>query len=166
MPDFAKALKEEIQRLARKEVKQETALLKKENIALKRRIAELNKRLERVEKRSRKVIKAVSPHIEEAEASPAGEVDSARVSAKMMRNLRDKWDITQGDMALLLGVSPQSVYQWERKEGRLNLRREPKAAVVAIRDLGKRDVMKRLADLKGTDAKNAAGTRRPRRKKA
>lgn len=166
MPDFAKALKEEIQRLARKEVKQEAAALKKENIALKRRVADLNKRLDRLEKKNRKVIKAVSPQIEQAEASPSSEVDSARISAKMIRKLRDKWDITQGDMALLLGVSPQSVYQWERKEGRLNLRREPKAAVVAIRDMGKREVMQRLAELKGTDAENAAGTRRSRRKTA
>lgn len=45
MPHIARILKEEIQRLARKEVKVATAVLRKDTIALKRAVAELKRRV-------------------------------------------------------------------------------------------------------------------------
>jgi len=44
----------------------------------------------------------------------------------------------------LLDVSAQSVYQWERNLGSLNLRQRTLQAVNEVRDLGKREVRHRL----------------------
>jgi DNA-binding transcriptional regulator YiaG len=145
MPNIAKLLKDEIQRLARKEVKTSIAGLRKDNSRLKRTAADFKRRLatlESVQKRlaARTDAKSVSrPSIEDAA------VKSARITGKMIRSIRKRLGISQDAFARLVGVSSQTVYMWEHKNGRIALRGKGKAAIVGIRKLGKREVKKMLS---------------------
>ncbi len=146
MPNVAKLLKDEIERLARKEIRKTTDALHKENMALRRALSELKRRLETLEKADKKPARTKIESRPEMETEKTAETSNARFSGKTIRNLRQKWSITQGELASLVGVSSQAVYQWERKDGRLRLRNSTYEALMALRPLGARDVRKRLED--------------------
>lgn len=140
MPNIASVLKEEVVRLARKELRTATEGLKKavathrtEIAALKRRIAVLEKGLARGEKkRAASVEQAGSPE----------DATRIRYSAKRLARQREKLGISAADMGLLLGVSAQTVYNWEAEKSRP--RRSQLAAIAALRGIGKRQVKARL----------------------
>ncbi len=151
MPDIRQVLREEIQRLARKEVRDALAGLQRENRELRKTIAELRRRVAALEKTggpasaSRRSAVA-APSIDDG---PNASVDEsalgARINSKMIKRMRERLDLTQAALATLLGVSAQTVYQWERKNGPLQLRGRTRAAVVEVRSLGKREAMRRLS---------------------
>lgn len=139
MPNIMKALKEEIQRLARKEIKAVTASLHKDNVALKRAAADLKRRIAALERDHRQLLKQVGKRQEEAAQSQDSEVDKARITAKMIRSIRAKLNLSQAELGVLLGVNAQSVYQWEHKEGRLTFRGNTRAAIVALRKMKRKE---------------------------
>ena len=61
-----------------------------------------------------------------------------------MRELRAKFDMSQGQFARLLGVSPPSVGNWERKRGRLNLQARTLGVLSTVEKLTKKKAWKRL----------------------
>lgn len=145
MPNIAVVLKEEVLRLARKEVRNETEGLKKatakyraEIAELKRRVAALEKQLARTEKKS--AASQAEVNVDSVDAT------KLRFSAKGLRALRQKLELSATDLALLLGVSAQTVYNWEAETTRP--RAEQIAAIAAIRGIGKREVGVRLAQAK------------------
>ena len=119
MPNIAKMLKDEIQRLARREIKAAVDGLRKDNAALKHTVADMKRRLAQVEGMSKRL--AVKPaakqsvSAEAAEENGDGEANRARISGKMIRALRAKLDLSQDAFARLAGVTSQTVYQWEHK---------------------------------------------------
>lgn len=142
MPNFASALKDEILRLARKEVRSEIDSLKKASAqyrasiaALKRQVAALEKQQARIEKKGPK-----KETIEvEDEAST-----KFRFSAKRFVAQRQKLGISAGDMGSLVGVSAQTVYNWEAEKSRP--RPQQLAAIAAVRAMGKRAIKTRLEE--------------------
>ena len=111
MPNLASVLKEEIIRLARKEMKKELDGLRKtsssyrsEIAALKRRILVLEKEMGRPARKGAKLAVAVGP-----------DVDSSKVrfSAKGLVAMRKKLGLSAAGMGMLLGVSAQTIYHWE-----------------------------------------------------
>ena len=148
MPNIAKVLKDEIQRLARHEIKVSIAGLRKDNIALKRTVADLKRRLTTLESATKRLVKkteavpSVDPEI------PNSNAQRARITGKMIRSIRSRLGLSQDAFSKLVGVSSQAVYQWESKEGRLDLRGGSKERVVAIRTMGKREAKQRLAESK------------------
>jgi len=144
MPNIAKILKDEIQRLARKETRAFSGQLKKDMVVFKKTVAAVRKRLVQME-RTLKGLQKVSRRLEGRVVQEAPELpETFRISSKGIRSLRRKLKLSQADLAKLVGVSSQSVYQWERKGGRLALRKETKKALGEIRKLGIKDVKKRL----------------------
>ena len=140
MPNFASVLKDEIVRLARKEVRKEveglkkaSALYRSEIAGLKRRVAELEKQRVRQEKSPRKV---------ESEGE-GEETTRLRFSAKRFAAQRQKLGVSAGDMGTLLGVSAQTVYNWEA--GKSRPRQQQLAAIASVRKLGKRKAQAQLA---------------------
>jgi len=138
MPNIADVLRSEIRRLAQKEAKSAVGELKKENNDLKRQLADLTKRLNQMEKQSGK-----APADERSYVTQLNEA-RVRITGEMIRGLRERLALTQSELAHLLDVSAQSVYQWERNLGSLNLRQRTLQAVMEVRDLGKREVKRRL----------------------
>lgn len=140
MPNIASLLKQEIVRLARKELRAETLRLKQsaqqlrgEVVSLKKRIAELERQVARQGKARRTAEPAA-----DAEASSA-----LRFSAKGFARQRERLGLSAADLARLLGVSAQTVYHWEA--GKSRPRRSQLGAIAAVRGLGKRAVAARLA---------------------
>ncbi len=143
MPNFATVLKDEIVRLARKEVRKEveglkkaSALYRSEIAGLKRRVADLEKKNGQLEKKG---VRKITPEAE-------GEGTTRhRFSARRLAAQRQKLGVSAGDFGLLLGVSAQSVYNWET--GKSRPRQQQLAGIAALRKLGKRQAQTLLATL-------------------
>jgi DNA-binding transcriptional regulator YiaG len=141
MSNFAAQLKTEISRIAKKESRTQAAVLKKaqtthraEIADLKRRIASLEAVVRRLDKTS---ARSTTPAKEDHE--PQG----LRFRADGFASLRKKFGVSAAQMALLLGVSNQSVYHWET--GKSKPRAAQLQAIAAVRKLGKKEVAQRLA---------------------
>jgi DNA-binding transcriptional regulator YiaG len=141
MPNIASILKNEIVRLARKEVRSELEALKKASAqyrsdiaGLKRRIADLEKQQSRQEKKG--------PKAETTEVEGEG-TTRFRFSAKRFAAQRQKLGVSAGDMGTLLGVAAQTVYNWEA--GKSRPRQQQLAAIAAVRKIGKRKIQALLA---------------------
>ena len=140
MPDVASVLKEEIARLARKEIKIQTEPLRKSSAAYRKEIAALKGRvsaLERAAKNSERAAAAASSP--QAEAGNAG---ALRFSAKGLRANRERLGLSQADFAKLIGVTPASVARWE--QGGVRPRQSQLAAIASVRSIGKREARERL----------------------
>ena len=140
MSNIATVLKEEITRLARKELKAGTSVIRKANsqyrrdiASLKRQVSELTKRVAYLERRERQPANT---------AAPEKLAEGRRFSRQGLKTHRDKLGLSAADYADLVGVSAQTVYNWE--QGKSKPRDAQLAALVAVRDLGKRDAWKRL----------------------
>jgi DNA-binding transcriptional regulator YiaG len=145
MPNLATAFKEEIVRLARKEIRAETEGLKKaaaqsrvEVAALKKRVTELEKTVSRLSK-----IATAAKQSKAASETPT----RVRFSAKGLIALRQRLGLSAAPMAALLGVSAQTIYNWEAEKTRP--RQEQLEAFASIRGLGKRQVAAKLQELAG-----------------
>lgn len=118
MPNFQQTLKNEIARIARKEVRSQTDALKHssataraEIAALKRRVGELERALQRAQKAARR-----APH--NADAAAESSNVRHRFSAKRLAKHRERLQLSAVELGLLLGASDQSVRQWERGDVR------------------------------------------------
>jgi DNA-binding transcriptional regulator YiaG len=108
--NLTSALKEEITRLARKEIKSETEALKKAASLYRSEIAELKRRTVTLEKQLSKIGKEVSRN-----APPKVEADPSKIRfvAKGFKSMREKLGITAKEMSVLLDISAPTIYNWE-----------------------------------------------------
>ncbi len=77
----------------------------------------------------------------------AADVEGKRFSRRGLKTHREKVGLSAADYAKLVGVSAQTIYNWER--GTSKPRQEQFASLIAVRDLGKREAWKRLELLEG-----------------
>jgi DNA-binding transcriptional regulator YiaG len=144
MPNIAVVLKEEIARLARKEVRAQTQEFKKASAQYRTHIAALRKRVETLERQLKRAGKAAGRAPAAAEET-GDDATSRRFSAARLAAQRQKLGLSAADFATLLGVSGQSVYKWEHGESRPRARQLE--AIAAVRGIGKREAAARLAKL-------------------
>ena len=144
MPNIAAILKEEIVRLARKELRTELERFKKASSQYRSDIAELKRRAAALEKQQARLAKKDSGKVESQEET--SESTRFRFSAKRLAAQRQKLGLSAADMGALLGVSAQSIYHWEA--GKTRPRQQQLAAIAALRKLGKREAKARLESLK------------------
>ena len=147
MTNLASALKAEISRVARKELRTETESLKKtvasqrsEIAALKRRMSELEKALKTLARTGARG----APKATQSAESEHGDADAGqfRFRAAGMASNRKRLGLSAEDFGLLVGTSGQSVYLWE--SGKTKPRPQSLAAIAALRGIGKREVAERL----------------------
>lgn len=141
MGKMEKIIRDEIGRLAKKEIRKFFGPIKKENTELKRKVKKLERRIATLTKTLPEKKKPKKAPIGEVAASEA-EVKTARISPKWIRNLRKRLNISQHDLAELMAVSPAAVQSWE--QGRSEPRSKNRINLVAIRKLGRRDIKKAL----------------------
>lgn len=140
MSNLASVLKNEITRLARKELRTETERLKQASAQYRSEIAALKRRLAVLEKKNARLEKnGVS------EPASVETATSARFSAKGLRTLRQRLGVSAAGLGGLLGVSAQTIYNWEAETTRP--REQQRAAIAALRGIGKREAAARLAAL-------------------
>jgi DNA-binding transcriptional regulator YiaG len=140
LPNIASVLKEEVARLVRRQLRSETESLKKassryrsEIAALKRRIDVLEKQVSRLE---RMVPKKAAPAVGEQSET------KLRFKPQGVRAQRTRLGLSAADMGALVGVSAQTIYNWE--SGASRPRAEQLAAIAAVRKMGKREAKARL----------------------
>lgn len=141
MPDIASAFKAEIARIARKQIKSETEVLRKSVAAYRHEIAALKQRMAALERQNRR-----APRAQPAEPRQAQDPTRLRFSASRFAAQRSKLELSAADFALLLGVSPLTVYKWEK--GQARPRAAQLQAIAQARGLGKREARARLEVLK------------------
>jgi DNA-binding transcriptional regulator YiaG len=156
MATLAIALKDEIRRLARKEIKAQTgttaravAQHRREIARLKRQQRENQKRISFLEAQARKNL--------ESRRVVADLNGDARFSARSVIAQRQRTGLSAANYAKLVGVSPLTIYNWEHNKSRP--RKEQFAALVALRGLGKRDAQAKLALLAAANKKSASKQR-------
>ena len=161
MPDLASTLKQEIQRLARKEIKALTGSTKKAVAGYRQEIAALKRQLRTQEKKISFLENQEKKRLEqpETEEVPAEKV---RFSPRSVKAQRERLGFSVNDYALLVGVSPQSICNWE--QGTTRPRDQQLAALVAVRGIGKREALAKLELLK-VDTPAAKPKKKPGRKK-
>jgi DNA-binding transcriptional regulator YiaG len=157
MPNVEKALKAEIARISRKEIKSASGQIGKSHIGLKRTVTDLKKRIASLEKENKRLLGETRRQKREIVEKPPEEHGKARFTSKGIRSLRNRLRLTQADFAKLVGATTHAVYLWEKKEGALNLRDKTKAALLSIRGLRAREAKAKLEE---------AGDKRKRGRKA
>lgn len=139
MPNIASVLKEEITRLARKELRNETEKLKKASTAYRSEIAALKRRVDALEKQLVQVRKKT------AVKEVPSDVVKVRFSAKGLATKRQRLGLSAADLGAILGVSGQTIYHWEA--GKAKPRQQQMAAIAALRKMGRREAQAQLANL-------------------
>jgi DNA-binding transcriptional regulator YiaG len=144
MPNLAATLKEEIRRLARKEVRVQVNSTQKAAAQHRREIA----RLKRLLLDQQKKIAALEAQERRRVSEPAVSSDSlevARFSIRSVKAQRRRLKLSAEEFGKLLGVSAQTVYNWE--QGRTRPARAQFTALVELRKLGRREALQRLESL-------------------
>lgn len=143
MPNIAVVLKEEIARLARRELRRDTKVVKKASAQHRRTLAELKRQVRKLQRQmallERQVLQSRAPSAGAAPAKPV------RFIAKGLRSDRKRLGLSAADYARLAGVSELSIYGWE--SGKTRPRQAQAIALAAVRGLGKRIVQARLQQL-------------------
>ena len=135
MSNIASVLKEEISRVARREIKRETSALKKASSAYRSDIAALKRRVQELERQLRRASRAREPAVAGA-ANEDSVAPGTRFSAKSMASQRRRLGLSAAQCGVLIGASAQSVYNWE--EGKARPRAQHLPAIIALRKLGRR----------------------------
>lgn len=148
MSNIGTVLKQEITRLSRRESRRQinptrkaTSQHRRDIAALKRQVAQLERQVGLL---SRKALG--TPPAAPSDAS----VKRVRFVAKGLRSQRNHLGLSAADFGKLLGVSAQSIYNWERESA--YPRGEQIARLAAIRGIGKREAGKRLQQLQSATA--------------
>jgi len=163
MPNLAATLKEEIKRLAKKEIKAQTGSTKQAVAQYRRDIAKLKRQLRAQEKKIAALEALERKRLAKPQAS--GEVaEGTRFSPRSVKAQRDRLGFSAADYARLVGVSALTIYNWEH--GKSRPRKEQLAALVAVRGIGKREALTKLELLEAKAERAAAKPRKKTRRKA
>jgi DNA-binding transcriptional regulator YiaG len=142
MPNIAGVLKEEIRRLAKKEIKAQVGSTKQAAAKYRSEIASLKRQLGQQEREIKLLKKRQGqqdqPQVEE-------ESESVRFSARSVKAQRSRLGLSAADYGKLVGVSGLTIYNWEH--GTSRPRKAQLAALVAVRGIGKREALSTLAEL-------------------
>ncbi len=145
MTNIATLLKNEIARVARKEVRAEMQSLKKAAATYRTEIAALKRRAEVLEKELRRLKKGGAKAVA-ANSVGEGPNPNRRFSAKGLATQRHRLGLSAADCGLLVGASALSVYKWESGKG------SPRAkfldSIASLKSMGKKDAAARLAALR------------------
>jgi DNA-binding transcriptional regulator YiaG len=145
MPNIAALLKEEMSRLARKELRKDLEGVKKGSAQYRRDIAELKRQVTGLQ---RQVALLEGRVLKDAPAPAAADAASEareRFTAKGLRSQRTRLGLSAADYGTLVGVTGQSIGNWER--GTTSPRKEQVANLVSLRGLGKKEARARLQAL-------------------
>lgn len=154
MADIASAFKAEINRLAGKVVRQHVGPLRKLTAAHRREIAALKRHNVALERQVAELRRA-----ETKRAKPEPAVETAtrkRFGRKGLVTHRKKLGLSADHYGKLVGATGVSVYAWEA--GKTTPSAHALQALAAVRGVGKREALQRLAEL-GIEVGSRSGRR-------
>lgn len=144
MPNIAAVLREEITRLSKRVSRAQVEAIKKASTQHRRQIATLRREVAQL---ARQVsILARRPTPSPAASTPDGSpAKRLRFVAKGLRSQRQRLGLSAAQFAKLVGVSEQSIYNWEH--GVTRPRSEQLSVLATLRTAGKREAKARLEQL-------------------
>jgi len=140
MANIGSLLKAEISRLSKREIRKEVAGVRKASASYRRDIAALKRQVIDLERKATMLAKRSPAAVNNAPATLPDR--PVRFVAKGLRALRTRLGLSAAQLSALLGVSEQSVYNWETKKA--VPRKELLAPIIALRSIGKREAHQRL----------------------
>jgi len=143
MGKVEEALRSMVVRAVGRELKGRGVPVARDMREIKRALASLARSVAALQEIARELAREKQAERQRLEA-PEEEVKAARLSAALIRKLRMRLKLTQGQLATVLGVASGSVVAWEA--GRSAPRGANRMALVALRKLGRRDVERILAE--------------------
>ena len=141
MPKLATVLKDEITRLARKEVRAESLPMRKAAVQSRTDINALKRRVAALEKQVASLSKAATIKKTETASDPA----TIRFSSKGFGTLRRRLGLSAAEMGFLLDASDQSIYKWERG---VRPRPNQMPKIATLRKMSEQQVAELLKSLK------------------
>lgn len=146
MPNIAQVLRDELTRVARKEIRAEVVPLRKLLASQRSEIAELkrrNRELEQAVKRNERQLSRLP-----TEPSLPQEGVKLRFRPAGFAAKRARLGLSAAEVGLLVGASGSAVYLWESGGAKPTAKHMP--ALAAFRSLGKREATEKLQALKAT----------------
>lgn len=140
MPNIAAALKSEISRIARREIRAEVESLKKTSAQYRSQIAALKRNVAALERQIRQEPKQRNGKPDACD--DGGTAPKRRYSAKRLAAHRAKLGLSAENYGRLCGVSGQTIYKWEQEKARP--RQAQLEAIAAVRGLSVREAAARL----------------------
>ena len=153
MPNIGALLKQEITRLSRREIRGEVQATRKASAQFRKHIAALRRQVEILERQVALIQRRVlaTPSVVKSNSA----LRNVRFVAKGLKSQRIRLGLSAADYGSLVGVSAQSIYNWE--QGHASPRPAQLKVIAALRGLGKRDARERLKQL------GARGSKRSRK---
>ena len=146
MPNIAQLLKDEISRLARKEMRaasaplqQQIRELKKTNRQQREAIDTLLRRVDQLQALT------ISPADKILKAPSIGKDLQIRLSGTSIKKHRKRLGLSQGELGQLLNVSTNTIVRWEQDKSKP--REAYRAGIAQLRTMGVREVKKLLASV-------------------
>lgn len=140
MPNIAVTLRQEITRLARKEIKRESRVLRKASAQYRKLIAELRRETRRLQ--SDLLRFALQASREGPRRAPEADSKPVRFSAKSVISQRKRLGFSAADYGKLVGVTGHTIYKWEH--GTSRPRQAQVNALGELRTLGRKEARARL----------------------
>jgi DNA-binding transcriptional regulator YiaG len=143
MSNIGAVLKAEITRLARREIRSQVDPTRKLAAQHRREIAALKRQVVTLERQVAMIMRKSSGARPDASAEvPAKPI---RFSAKRLQSQRSRLGLSAVNFGKLLGVSAQTIYNWEHEAARP--RGDQLGHLAALRGIGKREAGERLKQL-------------------
>lgn len=142
LASFNQAFKEEVTRLARKEVREELVTLAKKGAQYRRDIATLKRQVGDLERKVAFLEKREKGRLSDGSDAAAVPDKQVRFSPAWLRKHREKTGLSAADYGKLIGVTAQSIYMWEREQ--TAPRRGQIEKLASIRGIGSREAQRRL----------------------
>jgi DNA-binding XRE family transcriptional regulator len=142
MANIGTVLKDEISRLSRREIRKQVEPVRKASAACRRDIAALKRQVQQLQRAVTALAKR--PRLQ-SEGKSGASTRPLRFVAKGLVSLRARLGLSAAELAQLIGVSGQTIYNWEHKK--TTPRKEQLVSLAELRALGKREVRTRLESL-------------------
>lgn len=144
MANVMKALKEEIARISRSEIRAALAPIKSVNASQRKYIADLRRQVADLEKANKQLARELEK-LGAAVPQPEPEEDTSRawITPAGIRSMRKRLKLSQKAFAELAGVSLPTVAKWEgnKNNGKLKIRRQVVFnRLLEIKNMGIRDL--------------------------
>ena len=146
MPNIAQLLKDEISRLARKEVRAASAPLQQQIRELKKTNRQQREAIDTLLRRVDQLQALASSPTDKILKAPAIETDrQIRLSGTSIKKHRKRLGLSQGELGQLLNVSTNTIVRWEQDKSKP--RETYRAGIAQLRTMGVREVKKLLASV-------------------
>jgi DNA-binding transcriptional regulator YiaG len=161
MPNLAATLKEEICRLAKKEIKAQTGATKQAVVQQRREIASLRRQVKEQDKKIRFLQAQEQKGLGEKPKAGEKAMEGIRFSGRSVKAQRKQLGLSAKDYAKIVGVSEITIYNWE--QGKSRPREAQLTSLVAVRGITKREALAKLKVLKTKEKKVRPKKKRKKR---